>query len=341
MLASIIIMAIGLVPGIPLMPFMALSTVTFAVSYVIEKAKKEEAVPVPGPPMKNEEREEKVQPLEILELEIGYALIPIVDAEQGGELLDKIRAIRKQVAMDLGIVVPPMKLKDNLQLKAGEYMVQLKGIEVGRGELMAGHVLAMSSDGNGNPPDGIPTKEPVFNLDAYWVKEADRDKYMAEGLTIVDHPTIIATHLTEIVRNNAHELLTRRETQKLIDSIASVHQKVIEEITQNQINMGSVQKVLQNLLREQVSIRDLVTDTGGYRRLFLVHKGPGHHHRIRQTKDGPKHPEALSGRRHTQHIALRKVFGRKSDCRSPGLGPRGIPRHGHCHESKTDRPGRR
>ncbi len=258
-LASVIIMGIGFVPGMPLMPFMALSSMIFAASYAVNKAKKEEMVPVEAPPPKDREKEETVQPLEILELEIGYALIPIVDTEQGGELLDKIRAIRKQVAMDLGIVVPPMKLKDNLQLKSGEYVIQLKGIEVGRGDLLMGHVLAMSPDGAEKPIEGTPTREPVFNLEAYWIKEADREKYVAEGFTIVDHPTIIATHLTEIVRNNAHELLTRRETQKLIDSIASVHQKVIEEITQNQVNMGSVQKVLQNLLREQVSIRDLVT----------------------------------------------------------------------------------
>ena len=258
-LASVVIMGIGFVPGMPLMPFMALSSMIFAASYAVNKAKKEEMVAVEAPPVKDREKEETVQPLEILELEIGYALIPIVDTEQGGELLDKIRAIRKQVAMDLGIVVPPMKLKDNLQLKSGEYVIQLKGIEVGRGDLLMGHVLAMSPDGAERQIDGTPTKEPVFNLEAYWIKEADRERYVAEGLTIVDHPTIIATHLTEIVRNNAHELLTRRETQKLIDSIASVHQKVIEEITQNQVNMGSVQKVLQNLLREQVSIRDLVT----------------------------------------------------------------------------------
>ena len=258
-LASVIIMGIGLVPGMPLMPFMALSSMIFAASYAVNKAKKEEIVPVEAPPAKDHDKEETVQPLEILELEIGYALIPIVDTEQGGELLDKIRAIRRQVALDLGIVVPPMKLKDNLQLKSGEYVIQLKGIEVGRGDLLMGHVLAMSPDGAEKQIEGTPTREPVFNLEAYWIKEADREKYVAEGLTIVDHPTIIATHLTEIVRNNAHELLTRRETQKLIDSIASVHQKVIEEITQNQVNMGSVQKVLQNLLREQVSIRDLVT----------------------------------------------------------------------------------
>ncbi|MGD0232221.1 MAG: flagellar biosynthesis protein FlhA [Syntrophorhabdales bacterium] len=174
LLASVIIFSIGMVPGMPLMPFMALSSITFAASYVINKAKKEEIVPLGTPPSEEKEKEEVVQPIEILELEIGYALIPIVDADQGGELLDKIRAIRKQMAMELGIVVPPMKLKDNLQQKPGE-------------------------------------------------------------------------------------LMTRRETQKLIDSISPTHQKVIEEINQNQVSMGTIQKVLQNLLREQVSVRDLVT----------------------------------------------------------------------------------
>ena len=259
LLASAIILSLGLVPGMPLMPFMGLSTVTFAASYVINKAKKEEAAALPVPKGDGKEKEETVQPVEILELEIGYALIPMVDAEHGGELLDKIRAIRKQMALELGIVVPPMKLKDNLQLKASEYVIHLKGIEVGRGELLLGHVLAMSPEGNEKQVDGVPTREPVFNLEAHWVKEKDRERYVSEGLTIVDHPTVVATHLTEIIRNNAHELLSRRETQKLIDSISPTHQKVIEEINQNQVSMGVIQKVLQNLLREQVSIRDLVT----------------------------------------------------------------------------------
>ncbi len=258
-LASAIILSLGLAPGMPLMPFMALSTVTFAASYAINKAKKEEAAALPAPKKEPTEKEETVQPIELLELEIGYALIPLVDAEHGGELLDKIRAIRKQMALELGIVVPPMKLKDNLQLKPTEYVIHMKGIEVGKGELLLGHVLAMSPEGNEKHVDGVPTREPVFNLEAYWIKEKDREKYVAEGLTIVDHPTIVATHLTEIVRNNAAELLSRRETQKLLDSISSTHQKVMEEINQNQVSMGVIQKVLQNLLREQVSIRDLVT----------------------------------------------------------------------------------
>lgn len=259
LLASIVILCIGFVPGIPLVPFLVLSSCTFGTSYLVGKAKKEEIVSVPEVTGEEKEKGEFIQPMEILEIEIGYGLIPIVDAEQSGELLEKIRAIRKQMALELGIVVPPMKLRDNLQLKAGEYLILLKGIEMGRGELLPGNVLAMGPEDKERPIDGIPTREPVFNLDAYWIKEKDRDQYVALGLTVVDHPTIIATHLTEIVRNNAHELVTRQETQKLIDTVASTHQKVIEEISQNQINAGIIQKVLQNLLREQVSIRDLVT----------------------------------------------------------------------------------
>ena len=259
LLASIVILCIGFVPGIPLVPFLVLSSCTFGTSYLVGKAKKEEIVSVPDVTGEDREKTEFIQPMEILEIEIGYGLIPIVDAEQSGELLDKIRAIRKQMAIELGIVVPPMKLRDNLQLKAGEYLILLKGIEMGRGELMPGNILAMGPEDKQKAIDGIPTREPVFNLDAYWIKDKDRDQYVAAGLTVVDHPTIIATHLTEIIRNNAHELVTRQETQKLIDTVSSTHQKVIEEITQNQINAGVIQKVLQNLLREQVSIRDLVT----------------------------------------------------------------------------------
>jgi flagellar biosynthesis protein FlhA len=259
LLASIVILCIGFVPGIPLVPFLVLSSCTFGTSYLVGKAKKEEIVSVPEVTGEEREKGELIQPMEILEIEIGYGLIPIVDAEQSGELLDKIRAIRKQMAIELGIVVPPMKLRDNLQLKAGEYLILLKGIEMGRGELMPGNILAMGPEDKQKTIDGIPTREPVFNLDAYWIKDKDRDQYVAAGLTVVDHPTIIATHLTEIIRNNAHELVTRQETQKLIDAVSSTHQKVLEEITQNQINAGIIQKVLQNLLREQVSIRDLVT----------------------------------------------------------------------------------
>jgi flagellar biosynthesis protein FlhA len=258
-LASVMILSLGMVPGIPLMPFLILSSCTFGMSYVMKKKGTEDAEAIPEAPPTEPDQLGPVQPLEILELEIGYGLIPIVDAEQGGELLDKIRAMRKQMAMELGIVVPPMKLRDNLQLKASEYLVLLKGIEVGRGELLLGHVLAMGPEEKQRSMEGIPTKEPVFNLDALWIKDKDRDRSIAEGFTVVDHPTVIATHLTEIVRNNSHELMTRQETQKLVETVSATHPKVVEELAQSQVNIGAIQKVLQNLLREQVSIRDLVT----------------------------------------------------------------------------------
>ncbi|MDD5243355.1 MAG: flagellar biosynthesis protein FlhA [Syntrophorhabdaceae bacterium] len=258
-LASVVIFSIGMIPGIPLVPFLILSAITFGMSHFLKKSAEEEITGTPELPAEEKEKTDFIQPMEILEIEIGYGMIPIVDPEQGGELLDKLRAIRKQMGMELGIVVPPMKLRDNLQLKAFEYLILLKGIEMGRGEMLPGNVLAMGGEGKKGIKDGIPTKEPVFNLDAYWISEKERDRYMAEGFTVVDHPTIIATHLTEILRNNAHELMTRQETQKLIDSVAATHPKVVEELSQNQMNVGIIQKVLQNLLREQVSIRDLVT----------------------------------------------------------------------------------
>lgn len=258
-LASGVILCIGFVPGIPLIPFLILSSITFGASRFMKKEQQAEIVSVPEVAPAEKEKADLIQPLEVLELEIGYGLIPLVDAEQSGELLEKIRAIRKQIAGELGIVVPPMKLRDNLQLKAHEYVILLKGIEIGKGDLVQGSLLAMGPEDRQKELGGTPTKEPVFNLDAYWVDEKDRDKYIAQGFTVVDHPTVIATHLTELIRNNAHELMTRQETQKLIDTVASTSPKVVEEISQNQINMGIVQKVLQNLLREQVSIRDLVT----------------------------------------------------------------------------------
>jgi len=258
-LASVVIFSIGMIPGIPLAPFFILSAITFGMSRFLKKSAEEAPAGTPELPPEEKEKTDFIQPMEILEIEIGYGMIPIVDPEQGGELLEKLRAIRKQMGMELGIVVPPMKLRDNLQLKAFEYLILLKGIEMGRGEMLPGNVLAMGGEGRKEIKDGILTKEPVFNLDAYWINERERDRYMAEGFTVVDHPTIIATHLTEILRNNAHELMTRQETQKLIDSVAATHPKVVEELSQNQMNVGIIQKVLQNLLREQVSIRDLVT----------------------------------------------------------------------------------
>lgn len=259
-LTSIILFSIGMVPGIPLVPFLILATVTAGAGYAVGKKQKEQGeLETLETTVSETEKEDSVQPIDTLEIEIGYGLIPIVDTEVSGGLLEKLKSIRKQIAQELGIVIPPIKVRDNLQFKAGEYAILLKGVEIGRAELLLGYLLAMGGDEQHPITDGIATREPVFNLDGYWIKDRDKERYSTEGFTIVDHATVIATHLTELVRNNAHELISRQEVQKLVDGISSSHQKVMEEIGQHNLNIGSIQKVLQNLLREQVSIRDLVT----------------------------------------------------------------------------------
>lgn len=259
MLAAVILVTIGMVPGIPMLPFLMLGTATGGASYYMGRAKPEEEPEVQEEVDQAPEATDMLQPVDVLELEIGYGLISIVDAEQGGELLDKLKAIRRQMATELGIVVPPIKVRDNLQLKAGEYAIFMRGIEMGRGELLLGYLLAMGAEEKDGIVEGIPTREPVFNLDATWVKEKEKDRYVTEGFTIVDHATVIATHLTEIVRNNAYELMSRQEVQALIDGVSATNQKVMEELSQNGIPLGTIQKVLQNLVREQVSIRDMAT----------------------------------------------------------------------------------
>ncbi len=265
-LAAIIIMSIGFVPGVPLVPFAMLASVTFGAGYVINKKNVADALAatqatdaLEAAEAKAEEKTEVVHPVEVFELEIGYGLISVVDVDQGGELLDKIRAMRKQIAAELGIVVPPMKLRDNLHLESNEYCIVLKGIEVAKGKLMPGYLLAMGPEDKQQELGGMPTKEPVFGLDAIWVTGEKKEMCQAHGCTVVDTATIIATHLTEVVRANAHEFITRQEMQKLIDTVMQTNPKVLEEIAQTQLSLGVVQKIIQNLLREQVSIRDLVT----------------------------------------------------------------------------------
>jgi flagellar biosynthesis protein FlhA len=197
--------------------------------------------------------------IEALQLEVGYGLISIVDSNQKGDLLDRIQAVRKQFAQDLGVVVPPMSIRDNLQLQPGEYVVLVKGVEVGRGELMMDHFLAMDPGGVTEQVEGIPTKEPVFDLDAIWIHENNKELAQLAGYTVVDLPTVIATHITEVIRKYSHELIGRQEVQTLVEFVQRTHPKVVEELIPKELSLGSVVRVLQNLLREQVPIRDLVS----------------------------------------------------------------------------------
>jgi flagellar biosynthesis protein FlhA len=193
-----------------------------------------------------------------MEVEIGYALISMVDPGQGGDMLDRIGTIRRQMAMDLGLVVPPIRIRDNIQLKPTEYVIRMKGAEIGRGELLPDHYLSMSVDQNDDALVGIPTTEPSFGLPAVWISPEVRDQAEAMGYTVVDCPSVLATHLSEVIKRYGADLLTRQEVQKLIDLVKENNPAVAGELT-SALGLGDVQKVLQNLAREQVPIRDLVT----------------------------------------------------------------------------------
>ncbi|UQZ91249.1 flagellar biosynthesis protein FlhA [Deltaproteobacteria bacterium Smac51] len=208
--------------------------------------------PPPGP-----EKVEALLPLDVLELEVGYGLIPLVDDDQGGELLERIRSIRRQFALESGFIVPPMHVRDNLQLRPGEYAILIKGNEVARAEMMVGHQLAMNPGDARREIPGIPTFEPAFGLPATWIPEERKDEAQHAGWTVVDLATVIATHLTEVIRLHASELISRQDVQKLIDGVAATDEKVVEELVPGLLSLGQVQKVLQNLLRERVSVRDM------------------------------------------------------------------------------------
>ena len=198
-------------------------------------------------------------PLDQLELEVGYGLIPLVDEEQNGNLLSRIRSIRRQFALDMGVVVPSLHLRDNLQLKPGEYRVLIKGNPVASAELLIDHFLAMDPGDAKHRIEGVETVEPAFNLPAVWIPEAQKEEAMLAGYTVVDPSTVVATHLTEVFRRNLHEFLGRQETQELLDNLAKRAPKAVESLVPAVLSIGGVQKVLQALVQENVSIRDLLT----------------------------------------------------------------------------------
>ena len=263
-LSAGILFSLGLIPGLPHFSFISLSFVIGLLGYLAFKEKKHlegksieetQKVALPSPP----EQVESLLSLDRLELEVGYGLIPIVDEEQNGDLLDRIRSIRRQFATELGIVVPSLRVRDNLQLKPGEYRILIKGNEVAKGEMMLGYVMAISPGEVRRTLEGIPTQEPVFQLPALWVQEKKKDEAQFAGYTVVDISTIIATHLTEVIRLHADELLGRQDVQKLLDRLAQYYPKAVEELTPHLLSLGVIQRVLQNLLKERVSIRDFLT----------------------------------------------------------------------------------
>jgi flagellar biosynthesis protein FlhA len=245
----------------PKAAFLIIAIIMAVVAYTVFKKSEEveEETEEELPPQKTTESLEALLPLDSLELEVGYSLVPLVDAGQGGELLQRIKAFRRQMAVEMGFIVPAIHIRDNLQLKPGEYNLKLKGSNVAQGKLMMGHYLVITPEDTGIKVKGKETKEPAFGLPAVWVDEKEKENIQAQGLVVVDPATVLTTHMTEVVKIHADEVLSRQDVQSLLDNLMISHPRVVEEIVPNIVPLGTLHKVLQKLLRERVSIRDLLT----------------------------------------------------------------------------------
>jgi flagellar biosynthesis protein FlhA len=266
-LAAGILFILGLVPSMPNVLFLSLAGIIgyFAFRMVEDNKKKtareQERAAARQIQEKSKEPEDVFSYFQVdtLEIEIGYNLIPLTDEGQGGDLLHRLAAVRRQCAGEMGIYVRPIRIRDNLQLNTNNYSIKLRGIEIASGELLPGHFLAMDPLGQEMDIKGRPTTEPTFGLPAVWVAAAERDRAESAGYTVVDCSTVLVTHLTEIIKRNAHELLGRQEVKELLDMVKEKNPVVVEELVPDLLTMGEVQKVLQNLLRERVPIRDLTS----------------------------------------------------------------------------------
>ncbi|NMB08990.1 MAG: flagellar biosynthesis protein FlhA [Tissierellia bacterium] len=263
MIAGLMI-ALGIFTPLPSITYIILGLIFAFIGYTMNRATKEE---VYEPVEDLSEAEELRKPENVLgllkvddiELELGYGLIPLAEVSQGGDLLDRVVMIRRQIAMELGLIVPIVRFRDNIQLNPNAYVIKIKGVQVSKGEVLFDHYLAMDPGTAEGEIDGIDTIEPAFGLPAKWIRESEREKAEIFGYTVVDPPSVIATHLTEIIKENAHELIGRQEVKLLIDNVREEYPAVVEELVPDILSLGEIQKVLSNLLREQISIRDMVT----------------------------------------------------------------------------------
>jgi flagellar biosynthesis protein FlhA len=262
LIASGTLLLFAIIPGLPAIPFLVLSGLTGGVGYVRMRDMKEAApreAPRAADAAPAEERFEDYLQVDTLELEIGYGLIAIVDEAHGGDLFTRINGVRKQVALDLGILIPPVRVRDNLQLDPNEYVIKIRGNVVAADRLVMDRFLAMNSGGALEPLQGIEAKDPAFGLPAVWVSEGERQRAELAGYTIVGPTSVLSTHMQEVIRCNADKILGRQDTKKLIDNLKKDSPALVEELTPEALPTGTVQKVLQNLLRERIPVRDLGT----------------------------------------------------------------------------------
>jgi flagellar biosynthesis protein FlhA len=263
-IAGTAMFAMGMIPGMPKFSFLLMVTVLWMMAWRLQKLPAETTTPAkPGAAGANKpgtiqsDSLETLLTLDDLSLEVGYALVALVDANQGGKLLPRIRALRKHLASQLGFIIPSVHITDNLRLKPREYVISLRGVEIARWEMPENRVLAISSDPEPPRLPGTETREPAFGVPARWIAPELRDQAIAAGYSVVDQTSVLATHISELIRQYAHELLTRSETKRLLERLNDSHPKLLDELVPKLLTLGEVQRLLQQLLREQVSIRDL------------------------------------------------------------------------------------
>ncbi len=272
---AFMLLVMALLPGLPMLPFLILAGITWWVARVMKQqhARPKAAVDgraapagsaaagatagTPGAASGSGDKLDGLLALDTLQVELGFGLVSLAEQRKGGDLLERITGIRRNFAQELGLIVPPVRLRDNLQLGANEYRFLLKGNQVARGEILPGYWLAMNATNSKTVLKGVPTVEPVFQLPATWVTDAERKNAEASGFTVVDAPSVLVTHLSESIKRNAHEILTRQDVQTLLDNLKQTHATVINELIPGLLSVGQIQRVLQNLLSEGVSIRNL------------------------------------------------------------------------------------
>lgn len=268
-MSAFLAIALGVIPGTPFVPFLLLSLLTGSTAYYLDKRQKEMAAQAQAV-MEQEQKQGKLaktadEPIanalrvDLIRLEIGYGLLPLINEETNRKLTDQIKALRRALASELGFVMPSIRIQDNMQLEANEYNIYIKEVKSGKGELRPTQLLVMDPRGEPITLPGEQTFEPTFGLKAMWVDQSYREEAMFRGYTVVDPATVVTTHITELVKDNMPELLSYAETQKLLDELDKEHQKLIKELIPGKISLGALQRVLQNLLQERVSIRDLPT----------------------------------------------------------------------------------
>jgi flagellar biosynthesis protein FlhA len=278
-LTSLTLLIFGIMPGLPSFPFLTLSGIMGIVAFAASRttvseeeiaAEKEAAAESP-----DEEEIDYFMQVDPVEVEIGYSLIPLVDNERGGDLLNRITEMRKKIAYELGFIVPPIRIRDNLQFDSEEYIIKIKGIEVAKSMIKMGFLLALDPGDVTEEIKGIQTVDPVYGLNAVWIRSKQREEAEDKGYTVIYAAGVITTHLAEVIRKSAHEILSRQDVQNMMDRIKIENSALIEDLTSNQISLGIVHKVFQNLLKEDNPIKDALTILEGLADYASLTQDPG------------------------------------------------------------------